>query len=323
MKEHPILLSGPMVRAILEGRKTQTRRVMKDQSEHGGAIAFNVRAAAFTYAEKNRYTGENVRIFCIKCPFGQVGDRLWVRETWAQCYQGGQLDGGKPCFRADVGIDGNATKIETTKVIQWKPSIFMPRWASRITLEVVGVRVERLWDISEDDAAAEGMTKELVAEVCGRAAGRVKMKYMRWLEYPTNGSSDEEWCEDCVTTAARKHKHAEIDGWDDYFESDNARWCEACGALLCHSLTRYGVETQLDLAESGWTEEEARSRMARGGEDALIIANLAGGIGDLSEAHLGRLNQIGFATAWNLLNAKRGFGWDVNPWVWVVEFKVI
>lgn len=133
MKERPILFSGPMVRAILEGRKTQTRRVVKPQPAHIAGIG--------TVLNIDTITGK-------ACPYGKPGDRLWVRETW----DGVRLDGGGALvsYRADgdkpVTDDG-----------RWHPSIHMPRWASRITLEVVSVRVERLQEISEEDAMAEGV----------------------------------------------------------------------------------------------------------------------------------------------------------------------
>lgn len=141
MKERPILFSGPMVRAILEGRKTQTRRVCK----------LNLHEMALWIANQSS-NNPNVKV---RCPYGQPGDRLWVREMH---YIGGdnlvayRADSvatfdRKEFFRWDDEWDGD-----------WRPSIHMPRWASRILLEIVSVRVERLQDISEADALAEGMT---------------------------------------------------------------------------------------------------------------------------------------------------------------------
>lgn len=148
MKERPILFSAPMVRALLDGTKTQTRRVVKgltdkmwiEATANGG---FNV-----------CYDGEPTcgtgvwevaeHAHPISCPYGQPGDRLWVREAWAPR----AID--PECTAAAY----RATDDECNG--PWKPSIHMPRWASRITLEITGVRVERLQDISSDDAAAEG-----------------------------------------------------------------------------------------------------------------------------------------------------------------------
>ncbi|MBW6364985.1 hypothetical protein KZ864_01850 [Pseudomonas aeruginosa] len=133
MKERPILFSGPMVRAILEGRKTVTRRVVKDTgfyaidaAIHGNDVALREREALST-----------------RCPFGQPGDRLWVRETFADI-------GCRLTFRADLEDGAHCS------VTRWTPSLHMPRWASRILLEITSVRVERLQDISEEQAIAEG-----------------------------------------------------------------------------------------------------------------------------------------------------------------------
>ena len=148
MKERPILFSGPMVRAILDGRKTQTRRVVKCRMPHDQIIDM----CQFKGADGNS-TGEfglclHERVISehIWCPYGAPGDRLWVRETH-YVQSAGYTDGsGKLIlYRAD----GDAP---TT----WTPSIHMPRWASRITLEVTKVRFERIQNISAADAVAEG-----------------------------------------------------------------------------------------------------------------------------------------------------------------------
>ena len=133
MKERPILFSGAMVRAILDGRKTQTRRIIKP---HPHWINENNSVA---------HIGKKVGNVEYLCKYGQPGDRIFVRETFGTC------DSYAPhiFYRAD----GEAPN----KNFKWKPSIHMPRWASRITLEITGVRVERLQDISEDDALSEGL----------------------------------------------------------------------------------------------------------------------------------------------------------------------
>lgn len=149
MKERPILFSGPMVRAILDGRKTQTRRVVKPQPFSNEEYRFNFPKPLRGGLLACNYLSSHL------CPCGQPGDWLWVRETWCHEFEGGYL------YRADdlsglapefVDGDGNPTGRSG-----WKPSIHMPRAASRITLEITGVRVERLQEISEDDAIAEGV----------------------------------------------------------------------------------------------------------------------------------------------------------------------
>lgn len=139
MKERPILMSAPMVNALLEGRKTQTRRIVKQK--HLPWIENSI---------DNFLSGKwDRRPF----PHGQPGDRLWVKETFgiteSQSYADGQSD-EVIIYRADGWKDD-------TGHFKWKPSIFMPRWASRILLEVTDIRVERLQDISEEDAEAEGI----------------------------------------------------------------------------------------------------------------------------------------------------------------------
>jgi hypothetical protein len=141
MKERPILFSGEMVRAILDGGKTQTRRIVKQQPTPD-ELAEGVR---FTESGWLLY-GREFRGHTIRCPFGQPGDRLWVRETWAPIPGGPATPENGVIYRAD----------EHAEKWLWRPSIHMPRWASRITLEIVTVRVERLWSISRGDAIAEG-----------------------------------------------------------------------------------------------------------------------------------------------------------------------
>lgn len=135
IKERPILFSGPMVRAILEGRKTQTRRIVKGTALEW--LAPGMFTPEFVADPGNRL-----------CPYGQPGDRLWVRETWSNLNADFPAVDPHFVYRADENDHGPVT---------WKPSIHMPRAASRLLLEVTDVRVERLQDISEDDARAEGV----------------------------------------------------------------------------------------------------------------------------------------------------------------------
>ncbi len=155
MKEHPILFNTEMVKAILEGRKTQTRRVIKPQpSMQNGVMRwdtpFHARGCASIPIEINPHSATKW------CPYGQVGDRLWVRETWCEHATSGII------YRADEEpLDG------VYSYHKWRPSIFMPRWASRINLENTEVRVERLRKASLADAIAEGFktVEELIKAV--------------------------------------------------------------------------------------------------------------------------------------------------------------
>lgn len=147
MKERPILFSAPMVRALRAGTKTQTRRVVKDRH-----IDAAPPACFFQWLRE-------------RCPYGQTGDRLWVRETWQ--HSNFPLDPyDESCtvfYRADYmddphGPDGE--KSPEGRYRNWEPSIHMFRSASRILLEVTAVRVERLQDISAADAVAEGIARD-------------------------------------------------------------------------------------------------------------------------------------------------------------------
>ena len=154
MKERPVIFNGEMVRAILDGRKTQTRRVMKPQPEpcyRGGHWWPSNAFKTMLHIEEQMQNGQGgwKGLAGDACPFGQVGDRLWVRETWTPESIDAEEGGYSPDYRATANgqpLDG-----------RWTPSIHMPRWASRITLEITAVRVERLNDISEEDARAEGV----------------------------------------------------------------------------------------------------------------------------------------------------------------------
>lgn len=187
MKERPILFSGEMVRAILDGRKTMTRRIISpkivnnwDAPRGSGDVD-----AGYPFISTSP-NDEYVSVVKI-CPYGQPGDRLWVRETW-RVGAWAENDGK---IAVDYRADGHARKewlyVEDTDYFaklwqqstddaekalgrqdsykwepgaspcRWRPSIFMPRWASRINLEIVSVRVEMVQDISEKDAKREGV----------------------------------------------------------------------------------------------------------------------------------------------------------------------
>lgn len=193
MKEKPIIFSGPMVRAILEGRKTQTRRVVKPQPIDGNPCQRS-------------------------CPYGQPGDRLWVRETWVNLPVN-NLGGCSNFFRADGDPDGYENPGWKWA---WRSPLFMPRSESRLTLEVLGIRVDRVQNISDTDACAEGVR-------CG----------------------DEQWY--------------------------------------------YGPDGRYKQDIYGWYHGHVRHN---------------------APSHA-------FRSIWNSIYDKRGLGWDMNPWVWVIKFRVV
>lgn len=186
MRERPILFSAPMVRALLDGTKTQTRRVVKGLrpdveaaigAEQGMTLVLG--DGGWGGLRKQYADGSVYSIPLPRCPYGVPGDRLWVRETWqfADWTEEGEpyiryaADGTVRGFFGSDGPDGErlvATWEELSRSEnyeidnkaadrKWRPSIFMPRFASRLTLDITDVRVERLQEISEEDADAEGI----------------------------------------------------------------------------------------------------------------------------------------------------------------------
>jgi len=154
--ERPILFSAPMVRAILDGSKTQTRRIMKPQPTKD-YVTFMPLSAELVGVTKHGGPIDNRG--WLHCPYGRPGDRLWVREKHAVWERDGWIEGGVTITPSERGVYYWADQGAMHQVGRWTPSIHMPRWASRITLEVDSVRVERLQDISQADAFAEGIPK--------------------------------------------------------------------------------------------------------------------------------------------------------------------
>jgi hypothetical protein len=234
VRERPILFSGPMVRAILEGRKTQTRRVMMPQPNVAPHVCTARDLASWRKRQSDPIVacwfvgeqpeGANLDWLMKRSPYGVVGDRLWVRETWSCPRQiGGSFVREKRMYKADE----LSPWLDYSSVV-WKPSIHMPRQFSRITLEITAVRVERLQSISDDDAHTEGMEHLFESE--------------RWHR------------PDCKP-------------WHEV--RNDAGVCIEPAGCTC---------------------------------------------GNYSDAQ-------SFRFLWDSINAKRGYGWDVNPWVWVLSFQ--
>jgi hypothetical protein len=189
MKERPILFNAPMVRALLDGSKTQTRRALLDGSktQTRRVCKLEVRAGM---------PDPEWRSLLRCCPYGQPGDRLWVRETFVQGYPyDATTDRLLQCdadgndlpmttwYRANGEDFGWSDDDGWQANVPWKPSIHMPRTASRITLEITGVRVERLRDINADDAMAEGIQRLGDGGYASDNAGRNYHASSAWYAY--------------------------------------------------------------------------------------------------------------------------------------------
>lgn len=180
-----MIFNGEMVRAILDGRKTQTRRIMKTQPSDGfhpthNGYDLDLNAHWYTpgVVDKNGYLQPAKKdVFGVAdenegftCPFGAVGDRIWLREAFQGPLVSEELleeyrsypdkfENPEYCeYAADGGPRPEYCDLDDNLRHGWRPSIHMPRWASRLTLEITCVRVERLRDLSEDDAKSEGIT---------------------------------------------------------------------------------------------------------------------------------------------------------------------
>lgn len=154
--EHPILMCGEMVRAILDGKKTETRRIIKPQPSkewHRGIGVAENRNGELCISNSH-----GIFVSDLKCPYCQkIGDHLWVRETWAKAKSNFVHH---TFYRADGEIQ-NGIQFPLSyheRENKWRPSLFMPRWASRITLTVKSVTPERLHEITDEGARAEGVS---------------------------------------------------------------------------------------------------------------------------------------------------------------------
>lgn len=215
MKARPILFSGPMVRALLANQKTKTRRVVKPQPESHRTLEALKPGEWTSYQRRGDMSWENFGYW--HCPHGQPGDFLWAREAWRTYASLDKLPPRQILPGAGILYDAGGTSLGGRDLLgmgKLRPSMFMPRWASRLTLCITGVRVERLQDISEEDAKAEG--------------------------------SDIMW-------------------------------------------------------------------------DVMLDAGTFSGPGDVTQFTA----RDTFRDYINLLNKKRGYGWETNPWMWVVEFEVL
>lgn len=176
-KERPILFNAEMVNAILSGRKTQTRRIMKVQPQVTEQRLRELGAWQDGFNLSQQVNAAFQAGFIdVSCPLGVIGDQLWVRETFqgplfdyeqmeSYLEDSAKFESPEYCvYRADGNTAPEFVDADDNLHCKWRPSIHMPRWASRINLLITGVRVERLQDISEQDAMSEGIDADCLAE---------------------------------------------------------------------------------------------------------------------------------------------------------------
>ena len=198
MKDRPIIFSGEMVRAILDGKKTQTRRVVKfmhetpkligQAAEHRNLNAvYPAREKGWVFWQTTR-AGDGLAEFTKKayatgllCPYGEPGDRLWVKEAWYTSKKYDPLPPAKFPVEAKTIFRYLGSRAKPEWAGRTRSARFMPRWASRITLEIVNVRVERLQDVSDDDAKAEGF--EYYGETLFKDYGEILAEHTAIYKY--------------------------------------------------------------------------------------------------------------------------------------------
>jgi hypothetical protein len=175
VSDKPILFSAPMVRALIAGRKSQTRRIIKRQSALDAIATFG---PEFLLVPGN---ADLVRF--------AKGDRLWVRETWAPLDRLTHNDPGTTALAERGFYKADNSTIEGS-ISRWTPAIHMPRWASRLTLTVTDVRVQRLQDISEEDAIAEGSQEPSLVPIVGGCWSERQVYANLWNHINGAGSWD-------------------------------------------------------------------------------------------------------------------------------------
>lgn len=212
MKERPILFNTQMILAILDGRKTQTRRIAKVTS-HRCKDGFITPLSGFV--------PRSIKDHISYCPYGKPGDKLWVRETWQgplfydeipENWNSDKYKTPEYCYYKASGDSCDFTDADDNFVERWRPSIHMPRWASRILLGITDVRLELLNDISNADAISEGL------KAITKDARTIKHGIPDRDGYPGNDNNGWEWCDwDASPVLAYKKLWESIEGagsWD-------------------------------------------------------------------------------------------------------------
>lgn len=158
-KEKPIIFSTDMVKAIIDGRKTQTRRLIQPKKKNAEGFKVGKRVHSNEVYSVWEIDENEHEICDLACPYGQSGDTLWVREPFSYLEPEHFFRGSRFVYKADIDWDSEEVRQDYIKAgypYQWKPSIYMPREAARLFLKIKSIRVERLQDITEEDALAEG-----------------------------------------------------------------------------------------------------------------------------------------------------------------------
>lgn len=331
-----------MALAVLDDLKTNTRRLGKIQSsdytELGVMHIGHATKGLEVQATYRAFPGQGSARWAIEaCPYGKPGDKLWVREEhyryghWQQVH-GVKTKTGKTkwqfvadsdevlfdppkSFKKSIHENGAST-------VTWHKRLarFMPRNLSRITLEIVNIRAERLQDISEADAKAEGVTLDLAKSLCLPLVKKFVGKPIYYIESDTNGTTcSEEYCKACALEEIKKKPPEEKWDWHrDDGEKDSAYlYCSACQKPLeADGLTAYACETEFNegILANGFPRNPWDAHVTY---QALEYAQYY-----LEEERIKDcVHRACYALLWEHINGLDS--WKANPWVWVIDFKKV
>lgn len=322
-----IILSDAEARAAAEGRLAALVRPFWPQPEvdmkslrpanpREPYVKFNDESGLYDFYgsrghERNRQSSMEV----MRSPFGPTGGVLRAREAfYDDKYEHPETAWprhGTPSFT------GFYRATEPARNVRWRPASQMPAWASRFSIRVVAQRACMVQELTEAEALATGMNQEDCEKAFLAAPGCEKPDYAWWTEDADENQCEEYLCGRCAAKATPKGGSAHYDPCPH--ESDGPANCDNCGAALLVSLTQYGIENELFLQDDSL---DNRKYFSLTSSSASVAAMIAGGIGDLQDEHLGRLAQIGFATAWNRRHRRPELAWEANPWVAIALVEV-
>ena len=271
MKETGIIMSGNHPRLVMNGLKTMTRRtyglekINKNPDRYSNPDVYKgITGEWFAWFHDK----ESSNPMTVKCPYGGIGDRLWVRETFDYIFGD---EGDYLIYKADKeSAEWFKQRKAEGSEITWKPSIHMFRKDSRAVLEITGLRAERVQEITEEDAKAEGVNPFLLDKLKGGTRYKMLQTYHHEA-YPLISHADE--------------------GETVIFECPNMGYAR--------------------LHHTQWKEKQ--DFVFR-----IPAQEVFEYVGALEPDY-----KNGFRILWDSLNAKRGYGWEVNPWVWVISFQVV
>lgn len=312
MIEKPILFSPAMVRVLPpRGPKSQTRRTR-------GLGEINESPDDWTCDEvtpewATMYNGTTGEIRTIKCPYGPAGTRLWVKEGWLPVV-GSSIVSVQYLATGtylDLPLPSDWTPPQAAKRGKTVTSLFMPRWASRSTFLNTGWRIERVQEITEADAVAEGITTEDLIQWLRPTLDRSPAVPMHWIHGADEGFS---WCAECAEKEIKKlrrknpSKEYILDGgWS--IEEDSQQFCEGCRRELDCSYTDYAIESELDhFNECG---------VVGAADEHSLYTILSCGF---KKEETGRVLRAGYSWLWDHLNGKK-LPFSRNGWVWVINFE--